>query len=537
MFRRTVVLLVKVLLLAGFAAAQTIDLAQFEKRVTVHKLKNGLTVVICERSEAPVFSFATIVDAGAVQDPDTATGLAHMMEHEAFKGTPTIGTTNWAAEKAALDQVEKAYAAYLGEREKRVGRDETRVKRLEEAWMAARKEADKYVVKNEFSKILDQNGEEGMNAFTAEDETVYFYSLPSNRLELWAYMESERFLHPVMREFYTERDVVMEERRMRTDSQPVGRMVEQFIAAAFIAHPYHHLPIGWMSDLQRISATQGEAFFHKYYVPSNMVIGVVGDVKPAQVVPLVEKYFGRIPSPPKPPDATTAEPPQQSLRQVVLHEQSQPFYLEGYHRPDYRDPDDVVYDVMVDVLASGRTSRMYKSLVRDKRIALAAQAFSGLVGNKYPSAFGFFAVSNPGHTPQELADAIHHEIDRLKTEDLSDDELKSVKTRAKANLIRSLDENEGLAQNLATYQMRFGDWRELFRQVEKFDKVTREDVKRVANKVFTENNRTVAILETLQRPRPAAAPPAPPSGAAPPAPKPESPPPAQPKPPSQGGQQ
>jgi predicted Zn-dependent peptidase len=491
------------------AFAQEINLAQFEKRVTIHTLKNGLTLVIAVRPEAPVFSFFTMVDAGSVQDVPGQTGLAHMMEHEAFKGTPNIGTNDWPAEKAALEQVEKAYAAYRAEREKTTNRNEARLKQLEKSWMDAREKADKYVVQNEFSKILDQNGQEGMNAFTAPDETGYFYSLPSNRLELWAYMESERFLHPVMREFYKERDVVMEERRLRTDSQPIGRLVEQFIAAAFIAHPYHQPPVGWMSDLERISATDAQAFFHRYYVPSNMIVGVVGDVKPAEVIRVVEKYFGRIPSPPKPLDPATAEPPQNGVREVKMREQSQPFYLEGYHRPSYSDPDDVVYDVMSDLLASGRTSRLYRSLVRDKKIALQAAGFSGFPGSKYPQLFAFFAVSAPGHTPQELADATRVEIDRLKNEDVSDDELRSVKTRSKANLIRSLGDNEGLAQNLAIYQMRFGDWRELFRQVDKFDKVTKADIRRVANKIFVEGNRTVAVIETAQPSAPKAAPPKP----------------------------
>src|SRR5947209_11636377 len=295
------------ILLCAFAGAQ--DLASFEKRVTVHKLPNGLTLVVLERPEAPVFSFFTLVDAGSVQDPKGYTGLAHMMEHEAFKGTPTIGTKNWVAEKADLAQVEKAYAAYDYERKKEVGRDPKKLAEMEKAWKAAIEKADEYVKPNEFSEILDQQGEEGMNAFTASDETGYFYSLPANRLELWAYMESERFLHPVMREFYKERDVVWEERRLRIDSSPIGRMVEQFLFTAFMEHPYHQPPVGWMSDLQRISATQAEAFFHKWYVPSNMVIGVCGDVQPAQVIAVAEKYFGRIPSPPKPLDTTTAEPP------------------------------------------------------------------------------------------------------------------------------------------------------------------------------------------------------------------------------------
>lgn len=487
-------------------------LSQFEKKVAVKKLPNGLTVVVCRRPEAPVFSFFTFVDAAAAQDKDGASGLAHMMEHEAFKGTPTIGTKNWSAEKVALEKVEKAYAAYIRERDKRIGQDPQKLKELEKAWMDARAAADKYVEPNEFSKILDENGEVGMNAFTAEDETGYFYSLPVNRLELWAYMESERLLHPVMREFYKERDVVMEERRMRTDSSPVGRLVEQFLATAFIAHPYHREPIGWMSDLQHISATEAEAFFRTYYIPANMTITVVGDVTPEQVFPVIERYFGRIPSTAKPDEHETVEPPQTAERRVILREQAQPFYLEGYHRPDYRDPDDNVYDVLSSILSDGRTSRLYRSLVRDQKIALGAAGFSGFPGDKYPQLFSFYAVATAGHTPQELGDSIHKEIDRLKNEDVTDEELKSVKTRAKASLIRSLGSNEGLAQNLATYQARYGDWRELFRQIDKIDKVSKTDIRRVANAIFTDKNRTVAILETTAPPKPPAGPP----GAAPP---------------------
>ncbi len=494
--RKPARLLAFLLLAACTLRAQQMDINEFAKHITVRTLKNGLTVLIYERPVAPVFSFFTHVDAGAAQDRDGQTGLAHMMEHEAFKGTFSIGTKNWAAEKAALAKIEQSYAAYRAELDKRVGRDEQKLKTLEKAWMDAREAADKFVEKNEFSKILDENGEVGMNAFTSEDETGYFYSLPANRVELWAYMESERFLHPVFREFYKERDVVMEERRMRTDSDPVGRLAEQFIATAYIAHPYHRVPVGWMADLQRISATEGEAFFHKYYVPANMTIAVVGDVKAAQVMPLIEKYFGRLPAAPKPDQTVTSEPPQNAERRVVLPEKTQPFYLEGYHRPDYRDPDDNVYDVLSAVLSRGRTSRLYRSLVRDQKIALVAQGFSGFPGHKYPQLFAFFAVSAPGHTPQELADSIHKEIERVKNEDVTDDELKSVKTRAKADLIRSLNDNSGLAGDLALYQARYGDWRELFRQVDQIDKVSKADLRRVAKQIFVPTNRSVAVIET-----------------------------------------
>lgn len=482
--------------LTTLAAAQ--DLASFEKRITVKKLDNGLTAIVCERPEAPVFSFFTHVDAGSVQDPMGKTGLAHMFEHMAFKGTDKIGTKDYAKERAALEQVEQAYAAYLHERDKSIGRDEQKLKQLEKTWQDATTEAQQYVKPNEFSQILDSNGVEGMNASTNEDETSYYYSLPSNRLELWAYMESERFLHPVMREFYKERNVVIEERRMRVDSNPIGRLLEQFVTAAYRAHPYHRSGIGWISDLNSFSATDAQNFFRQYYVPSNMVVAVVGDVKASETMPIIEKYLGRIPSQEKPDERTTTEPPQNSERRVILQEMSQPIYLEGYHRPDYRSKEDAVYDAISDLLSSGRTSRLYRALVRDKKIASDSAGFTGMPGNKYPHLFAFYAIPLPGHKPEEMAEAIHIEIERLKNEDVSDDELKMIKTRSKANLIRSLDSNSGLALQLALYQSRYDDWRELFYTVDRIEKVTKADIRRIAGQTFTATNRTVGIIETAK---------------------------------------
>lgn len=479
--------------LSAIALAQNV--ASFEKRITVKKLPNGLTLMICERPEAPVFSFYTLVDAGSVQDPMRATGLAHMFEHMAFKGTDKIGTSDYAAEKPALEKVEVAYAAYLDERDKTVGRDDAKLKDLEKTWKDAIAEADKFVVPNAFGKLVEQNGGEDMNASTSYDLTEYHYSFPENRLELWAYLESERFLHPVMREFYKERNVVIEERRMRTDSSPFGRLLEQFTEAAFSAHPYHRPTVGWMSDLNSFSATDAQKFFDRYYVPSNIVVAIAGDIKSAEAMPILEKYFGRLPAHPLPDEMTTTEPPQNSERKVVLKDRSQPIYIEGYHRPDYRSKDDAVFDAITDLMSEGRTSRLYRSLVRDKKIASFSEGLTGYPGIKYPHLFAFLAVPLPGHTPQEMADAIHGEIDKLKKEDISDDELKMIKTRSKAGLIRGLADNQGLATQLATYQTRYGDWRELFKSVDRIDEVTKADIRRIANEVFNDTNRTVGEIE------------------------------------------
>lgn len=493
------------LCLAGICpVALAQDLASFERRTTVKVLPNGLTLIVCERPEAPVFSFYTLVDAGSADDPQGDSGLAHMFEHMAFKGTDEIGTTNYAAEKLALAKVEIAQAAYDAEYRKRVGQDEAKLTALKKSFDDAIAAAEKFVIPNQFTEIAEQNGAVGINASTGEDSTQYFWSMPSNRLELWAYLESSRIGHPVEREFYKERDVVQEERRMRIDSAPVGRMIEQFLAAAYVAHPYGRSGVGWESEISQVNATEAEAFHKKFYVPGNIVVAVVGDVKAAQTMPVLERYFGKIPAAPKPQPMTTVEPVQTSERSVTIREATQPFYIEGYHRPDYRDPDDAVYDAINDVFSNGRTARLYRSLVRDQKIAAVSEGISGFPGVKYPGLFAFLAVPLPGHAPEEMQTAIHKELDRLKTEDISDAELARYKTRTKADLLRGLADNEGLAHQLAEYQTRYGDWRELFRQLKKVDAVTKADVRRVAAKTFVAGNRTSARIE-FAKPAPASA--------------------------------
>ncbi len=491
-------LLLPMFLVAFTGLARAQDLASFEKRITVKTLPNGLTVLVCERPEAPVFSFFTHVDVGADREVPGITGLAHMFEHMAFKGTDKIGTTDYAAEQVAVEKVEEAYQAYDRERRREVGRDEKKVAELEKAWRAAIEAAEKYVVKNGFGEIVEREGGVGLNAFTSWDETGYHYSFPSNRVELWAYLESERFLHPVMREFYKERDVVFEERRLRTDSQPVGRLIEQFLGSAFIAHAYGRPVVGWASDLQSFSATDARNYYERYYVPANMVVTLVGDVKASEVLPIVERYLGRLPAGPKSEPLRTIEPTQFAEREVTLRETTQPWYIEGYHKPGTRDKDDAVYEAIQDLMSNGRTSRLYRSLVRDRKIAAFSGGFNEFPGRKYPNLFVFFAIPTPGHAPAEIRDAIRSEIEKLKAQDVTDDELKMIKTRAKADLIRRLGDNQGLAFQLGTVQALFGDWRELFRQVERIDKVTKEDVRRVANTTFIASNRTTGVIESTQ---------------------------------------
>jgi predicted Zn-dependent peptidase len=482
--------------LACASSAKAQDLKSFEQRITTKVLPNGLTILICERPDAPVFSYSTFIDAGDVNDPSGQSGLAHMFEHLAFKGTSQIGTTDYAAEKVALAKVEAANDAYEAEYLKPVGRDPEKLAELKKAFVEAQAEAHKFVIPNQFTDIAERNGAEGLNAETGLDNTLYFWSMPENRLELWAWMESSRLADTVPREFYKERDVVIEERRMRTDSNPEGRMFEQFLATAYVAHNYGRSGIGWPSEVSQINATEAMAFHRKYYVGGNIVVAVVGDVKAEEAMPMLEKYFSRVPAGPKPEEMTTVEPKQFAEKTVVIRDPSQPVYIEGYHRPSYRDPDNAVYDAISDIMSNGRVSRLYRSLVRDQQIAAEAEGVSPYPGDKYPGLFVFFAAPLPGHTPAEMREAIHKEIEKLKTTDVTDDELAMFKTRTRADLLRGLADNQGLANDLAEYQTRYGDWRELFLELDKVDKVTKADIRRVANQVFVSSNRTETWIET-----------------------------------------
>lgn len=478
------------------------DLKSFEQKITTKVLPNGLTIIVCERPEAPVFSYDTFVNAGDANDPSGESGLAHMFEHLAFKGTKEIGTRNWPAEKIALEKVEQADNAYEAELRNPNGSNPQKLAELQKAFVDAQNAAEKYVIPNQFTEVAERNGATGLNAETSLDDTQYFWSMPENRLQLWAWLESSRLTDTVPREFYKERNVVMEERRMRTDSNPIGRLIEQFLATAYVAHPYGRSAIGWPSEVSQITATEAMAFHKKYYAASNIVVAVVGDVKAEQVMPVLERYFSKVPAGSKPLNMTTVEPKQFAEKTIEIKEQTQPFYIEGYHRPSYKSPDDAVYDAITDIMSNGRVSRLYRSLVEKQQIAAEAEGFSPFPGDKYPSLFAFYAVPLPGHTPQEMASAIHKEIDRLKTTDVSDEELAMFKTRARADLLRGLADNQGLANTLAMYQSRYGDWRELFRQLNQYDKVTKADIRRVANEVFVPSNRTEAWIETEAPPQP-----------------------------------
>lgn len=481
-----------IVLLAACACALAQNLKEFEKKVTEFSLANGLHFIVAERHEAPVVSMHTYVNAGSVNDPSGATGIAHMFEHMAFKGTETIGTTNWPEEKKALAAVEAAYDRLEAEHNKGPKADGARIKSLEEQVEAAIERAQSYVIPNEYPRIIEENGGAGLNASTSFDSTEYFYSLPSNRIELWFLLESQRFLQPVFREFYKERDVVLEENRMRVQSSPQGKLLEDFLATAFEAHPYRNPPSGWPSDIVNLRLPDARKFFETYYVPANITIGIVGDVNPADARRLAERYFGPLAPRPLPPVLHTEEPPQPGPKLAVVDSPSQPLFVVGYKRPDQYDKDDPVFDVISSILSGGRTGLLYQDLVRDKQVALEAEAGDSYPDSRYPNLFLFFLAPALGHTVEENQKALEDLLTRFEAKPVDAETLARVKTKARADVVRRLASNSGLASLLTAYYAAYGDWRKLFTTLDDLDKVTAEDVQRVARQYFVTPSRTTA---------------------------------------------
>lgn len=457
------------------------------KEVTEFKLSNGMKFIVLERHQAPVVSFLTYADVGGANEPDGKTGVAHFLEHLAFKGTTQIGTQNYQTEKPLLDRLDQLSQQIKSANKADVSQLQAEFERVEAA-------ALKLVKQNDFGRIVEQAGGVGLNANTTTDATRYFYSFPSNKLELWMSLESERFLDPVFREFYKEKSVILEERRLRTENSPIGQMIEAFVGTAFQVHPYKRPVIGSTKDLENLTRQDVQAFFNQYYVPSRLTMAIVGDVNPTDVKRLAQTYFGRFKAKSAPPRLTTVEPAQTKTKEIDLTLNSQPWYLEGYHRPALNHPDNVVYEAIASILSDGRTSRLYRSLVEQQKIALAAQGINGFPGNKFPNLMLFYALNAPGRPLGDLAKSLRTEIERLKLEPVSTQELDRVKTQARAGLLRSLDSNEGMAQLLVEYDVKTGNWRNLFKELDAIAAITPADIQRVAKATFTPENRTIGRI-------------------------------------------
>ena len=480
------------------ANAKTFDFSALENKIFEATLDNGLKLIIVPNHDAPVVSMTTWANVGSTDDPKGLSGLAHMFEHMAFKGTTKIGVTDYPKEIMKIAKEDALDKLIREERSKGLLADNKKLEKLEKELELAIADSYSLVIPNEFATRLINEGAVGLNAFTSSDQTAYIMSMPSNKLELWLAMESERFLNPVLREMYKERMVIQEERRMRTENTPGGRMHEEFLTTAFKAHPYGIPVIGHMSDIINYNRAEAKLFYEKYYSPSNLTIALVGDVDPQEGLKLVKKYWNRIPRREKPTRITTIEPEQKAERRVILEEKTQPNMMIGWHIPEGIHPDMKAIEAMMAILGQSRTSRLYKRMILKDKIAVGAGAFSGYPGTKYPSLAVVYSYPAQGKTNSECEAVIYEEIEKLKNELVSKEELDKVKQRASIGFIRDLRDNLEFAEKLALYQQIYGNWREVFRELDKINAVTPEDIQRVARKYFIKTNRTVAAIETVK---------------------------------------
>lgn len=479
------------LFMAGALRSQALE--AMKSKVKDKVLSNGMKVIVMERRDAPVASFHVYVDVGSANESYGITGISHLLEHMAFKGSTTVGTTDYAQEAVVLAKLDFVYEE-LQRQQQSLRPDSARIAALQEQFAFLEAEAKRYVVTDEFVDLLRREGDRSVNAYTSNDATQYINSLPSNRLEFWMALTSDRFLNPVFREFYKERDVVMEERRVSVETRPIGRLIEDFLATAFKAHPYHHEVIGHMSDLKRLTRRDVEAYFRTFYIPSNMVVAIVGDVDATEAFRLAELYFGRIPSGPKPEGPRTEEPEQWGERRVEVVAQSEPILLVGYHRPSIRHQDHFPLDALANIAGIGRSSRLYEEMVKTRKIAIQTGCFNGFPGDKYPNLIAFYAIPAKDHTSAECLAVIDAEVEKLRTTPVTDEELTKYKRMTRKRLLDSMKSNQGMAEMLANAEVLLGDWRATFDQLQRVEAVTAADVQRVANTYLTRRNRTVGEI-------------------------------------------
>ncbi|PYQ07108.1 MAG: insulinase family protein [Acidobacteria bacterium] len=468
-------------------------------------LSNGMRFLLFERHESPTLAAGWLAHVGSVNEREGITGISHLFEHMMFKGTKTIGTKDIQADLRIIDEQEKVQEDVRREMDvmrAKLRRGEIDDLQKPESWTPRYRELQKrfdelvaqqrqIVIKDQLDQIYTKNGGENLNAFTNEDMTVYFIRLPSNRLELWAWLESDRLLNPVFREFYSERDVVFEERRMRTESTPLGKYDEAFNALIWEAHPYKWPVVGWPSDIPSISKAEADAYFATYYAPNNLTGVIVGDVKVAEVRPLLERYFGRIPRGPKdPPPVVTLEPKQLGEKRYNAEAETSPTVRISWHGVPFVHRDFSVLDVLTDVL-SGRTGRLYKGLVIGKQ--LANEVSASVDSKKYAGVIQVEAVAKDGKEPSTVEQALYDEIDKLKNEPVPAEELQKVKNQAKANAYRRLSAPFSIAVQLLFYDG-LGDWRYINTYADQVEAVTAADLQRAAGQYFTRENRTVGVF-------------------------------------------
>jgi predicted Zn-dependent peptidase len=459
-------------------------------------LANGMKILVLENHDAPVFSAMIRAKVGSVDEKDGQTGLSHFLEHMMFKGTKIFGTSNYEAEVPLMKGIDSLGALFKQEWVKINSSDgspdSTLYQKYRDEIAELQKKQDQYVVKDELWEAYLKNGGTGLNASTGQDGTQYYVSLPSNRLELWALLESDRFGNTIFREFYSEKDVVYEERRQRTDNQPSGKMRETLSNNAFVASGYRHTIVGWASDIETYDHELLKNHYRTYYAPNNLIAVIVGDVDADKVFDLCEKYFGKLQRGPEPPVITTREPEQKGEKRVETQFDANPAVRIGWHCPPFGHPDNAVLDVLTSVLSSGRTSRFNKQIVEEKKLASRAYIWSS--SSRYTNLIVASATPIQPHTCEEVELAIYEEIDKLKTEPVSEWELQKIRNQLDAGFIRGMNSNMGLAWRLCFYQAMADDWRYLMEYYEELKAVNANDIMNAANKYLQPEKRTVVTL-------------------------------------------
>ena len=475
-----------------------------EVQVVEHVLDNGMTLLLVPRPGDPNVAAGWVAKAGSVNERPGITGVAHLFEHMMFKGTHAVGTRDIEEDLRIIDALDALRAELQVEEARLVERHRLGViddpnspdarsprhRELLDEFDALLARQGELVIKEDFSRLYTGQGASGMNAGTSYDFTIYFVNVPANKLELWFWMESDRLLNPVFREFYAERDVVREERRLRTESTPIGKFQEQFDAMFWDASPYGWPVVGWPSDIEGVTREEALAFFDVHYAPNNVAAALVGDFDPDRAIALADRYFGRLPRgarTPAPP--RTREMPQLAEKRMVAYAETNPQVVIRLRTvPDGHVDEPAL--VVLGQLLSGRTGRLYKALVEEQQVA--TDASGGQAGFKYEGMFELRGTAKQGRTPEEVEQAIQAEIERLKTEPVGDRELQKVKNQNAAGIFRDLEGNFQLMMQLLIRENSRG-WETINSDPPLYDAVTADDVMRVAGQYFTPEARAVAI--------------------------------------------
>lgn len=458
---------------------------------TAFTLSNGMDVIVVERYDAPTFAYFLHANVGA-SDERGSTGLAHLLEHVAFKGTTTIGATHLEAELEMMRAVDDAHDALLDERARGRWADSTRVAGLQQRFDSLRTAARSFGDGEAFKRLLRRHGAVDINATTSADATRYFYRMPVNMLELCFALESDRFLNPVLREFYLERDVVLEERMMRVDDRPSGRLLEELRAAAFRAHRYGHPSIGHASDLQSMTRREAEVFFQTHYTGPNLTLVLVGALDPDHVRPLAETYFGRLSSRPAPHPSRTVEPVQSGERRVAVEDNGPPLLAAGYHTGDLSPQDAAALSVLIEILNAPGTGVLFQRLGTTGLVE-DAHGFAGYPGVRHPGLVVFQVAPLPGIPLHQVEAALYDALDAVGTTGVDDEDVQRARIRLRTRFLGELDSDLGLARHLAFAHAVSGRWQTLFDELAAVDAVTASDVRRVAASLFRPTNRTVAF--------------------------------------------